>query len=439
VSPLLRNLTPLAACLGLALLAGTPSRAAPKPLTSEEQAKVDRAIEKGIAFLKSTQREEGGWPDKDHALPRGIKDWTKPLGYALLPGLALLESGVPADDLCVQKVADLLRRNTAKLNQTYGVSLAVLFLDRLGDAKDEELVRDLALRLIAFQGYSGGWGYRCPKLSKKSRDDLWKTLHDLPEGEATGPAGRLVPPAKVPPTLRQLALFRPPAELLRRVEPLNKQYLLYVGTTDNSNTQFALLALWAARRHGVPVEWTMRLASQRFRLTQQRDGTWSYYYPAGGWRSSHRSSRSMTTVGLLGLAVGHGLVRSGDKAVRGAIRDPQIERGFAALARHIGGQLGDDINLYFLWTLERVGVLYNQRTIQKKDWYAWGARRLLERQGKEGEWGVGGYHESRPIIDTCFALLFLKRANLTHDLSRKLEFFVEGKAEQPTSPQREKK
>src|SRR5689334_19244566 len=50
-----RNLTPFAACLGLALLAGAPSRAAPKPLTPEEQAKVDRAIEKGIAFLKSTQ------------------------------------------------------------------------------------------------------------------------------------------------------------------------------------------------------------------------------------------------------------------------------------------------------------------------------------------------------------------------------------------------
>src|SRR5262249_55623788 len=157
---------------------------------------------------------------------------------------------------------------------------------------------------------------------------------------------------KVPPALRQLALFRPPAELLPRVEPLNKQYLLYVGTTDNSNTQFALLALWAARRHGVPVEWTMRLAAQRFRLTQQRDGTWSYYYPAGGWRSSHRSSRSMTTVGLLGLAIGRGVdAKEGAKPAP----DREVLAGFAALSREVGepaGQMEWPIPLpetYFLW------------------------------------------------------------------------------------------
>ena len=36
-----------------------------------------------------------------------------------------------------------------------------------------------------------------------------------------------------------------------------------------------------------------------------------------------------------------------------------------------------------------------------------------------------GYHGSGPQIDTCFALLFLKRANLARDLTRKLDFFVE--------------
>ena len=110
-----------------------------------------------------------------------------------------------------------------------------------------------------------------------------------------------------------------------------------------------------------------------------------------------------------------------------------------ALARNIGRPLGGDINLYFLWTLERVGVLYNQRTIRKKDWYAWGARLLVERQGKDGHWSVGHYPGSMPMVDTCFALLFLKRANLTQDLSQKLEFFVEGKAPEADPGQREQK
>ena len=37
---------------------------------------------------------------------------------------------------------------------------------------------------------------------------------------------------------------------------------------DNSNTQFAMLALWAARRHDVPVEVALGLVEQRFRATQ---------------------------------------------------------------------------------------------------------------------------------------------------------------------------
>jgi hypothetical protein len=44
--PLLRRMLPLAACLGLAVPLGTPARAAHKPLTAEEQAKVDRAIDR---------------------------------------------------------------------------------------------------------------------------------------------------------------------------------------------------------------------------------------------------------------------------------------------------------------------------------------------------------------------------------------------------------
>ena len=31
------------------------------------------------------------------------------------------------------------------------------------------------------------------------------------------------------------------------------------------------------------------------------------------------------------------------------------------------------------------------------------------------------------MLDTCLALLFLKRANLTSDLSKKLEFVIQGK------------
>ena len=40
------------------------------------------------------------------------------------------------------------------------------------------------------------------------------------------------------------------------------------GTTDNSTTQFAVLAIWAARRHDVPMERTLHLISRRYQTSQ---------------------------------------------------------------------------------------------------------------------------------------------------------------------------
>jgi hypothetical protein len=94
--------------------------------------------------------------------------------------------------------------------------------------------------------------------------------------------------------------------------------------------------------------------------------------------------------------------------------------------KRFGG--GDhDANLYFLWTLERVGVLYNLETIGGKDWYVWGVGLVLEAQQKDGHWQVPARIGAPPQVDTCFALLFLKRANLAKDLTKKLEFVIEAK------------
>src|SRR5262249_23564550 len=80
-------------------------------------------------------------------------------------------------------------------------------------------------------------------------------------------------------------------------------------------------------------------------------------------------------------------------------------------------------NLYYLWTVERVGVLYQQKDIAGQDWYRWGARYLLATQQPGGNWTDGHYLEHRDLVDTCFALLFLKRVNLVKDLTNKLPLF----------------
>ena len=74
-------------------------------------------------------------------------------------------------------------------------------------------------------------------------------------------------------------------------------------------------------------------------------------------------------------------------------------------------------DLYFLWSLERVGVVYNLQKVGNVDWYAWGSAVIVDFQNpNDGSWRAG----NGPIPDTCFALLFLKRVNVVEDLTSKL-------------------
>jgi len=99
----------------------------------------------------------------------------------------------------------------------------------------------------------------------------------------------------------------------------------------------------------------------------------------------------------------------------------RIEADLEALypTKHLQGQLvqadgwGD---LYFLWSLECVAVAYNLPTIAGKDWYGWGSSVIVAAQNDDGSWS-----DAFPgVVDTCFALLFLKRANVAKDLSQAL-------------------
>ena len=81
-----------------------------------------------------------------------------------------------------------------------------------------------------------------------------------------------------------------------------------------------------------------------------------------------------------------------------------------------------------LWTVERCGVLFNRREIGGKDWYRWGVELLLNSQRDNGPWADGGGHPgSMPIVDTCSPCCSSSTTNLAKELTKKLEFFMEGK------------
>jgi hypothetical protein len=58
--------------------------------------------------------------------------------------------------------------------------------------------------------------------------------------------------------------------------------------------------------------------------------------------------------------------------------------------------------------MERVGMLYGTDRIGPHDWYPEGANHLLSTQ-KEGVWGGTDNFPKEVHVDTCFAILFLRR------------------------------
>src|SRR5262249_52387349 len=143
-----------------------------------------------------------------------------------------------------------------------------------------------------------------------------------------------------------------------RASVTDKDQVLVGDSGDNSNTQFAVLAVLAARRHGIPLDRTLALIAHRFRTGQSADGGWRY-----GYRDA--SYASMTCAGLLGTAVGLGLrnevrEKAGHRPTgTDPAKTPAVQKGIEYLSKNAVGQPTKRWtnlampNLYTLWSIER--------------------------------------------------------------------------------------
>jgi hypothetical protein len=187
---------------------------------------------------------------------------------------------------------------------------------------------------------------------------------------------------------------------------------------DNSNSQYALLALNAAAELNVPVKpetWT--LARTYWKSQQHRDGSWAYN-PLNG---NSDSTGSMTCAGLSSLII-TGMKRfQGQETIKGdqisrcgeGAADPDVQRAINWLSQNfrVGQNIGVGLQwkYYYLYGLERAGRLSGVRFFGSHDWYREGAEELVHQQDKfQGFWR-GGMVESEPMIATSFSLLFLAK------------------------------
>jgi len=396
------------------------------------QKKVDAAIARGVEWLRTKQADDGAFGDHSlipvDGVPPTVKDEIAQsneiyrYGETALALYTLRACGATFEDPQVARGfeflrKDYLRRKGKRSLDNYGVSLTVLALeahyappppaegdsDRYGrsvqpvpgiPAPDLAWLRELTAWLVAAQDSQGGFGYVSP--------------------------GR--------------------------------------GGHDHSNSQYSLLALKAARRCGIPVPARLWLkALHHFLDAQERkgpevvrrerkEGGGDAYGPttsaagrdrARGWGygDGDPATGSMTSGGVSSLAICREECR-GKQGFTGQ-DDAQAERGIrdgiAWLGLHFtvkenpgpkDAPMGREMwQYYYIYGLERAGILAGVAMMADHDWYREGAEYLVENQAQEGSWaqrdvipgnllppGARIISGGGSLQESCWALLFLKRA-----------------------------
>ena len=191
------------------------------------------------------------------------------------------------------------------------------------------------------------------------------------------------------------------------------------GSGDESNTQFAVLALWEASKVGIFCtakgidSATVFSSCANYWNKQKRGAGWGYSGIGNG------PSASMTCAGIASMIILQDASSNLDAFADqnrvyccGSKQKDEVNfdvsQSIDALGRnfavsHNNGASG--WTYYYLYALERVGRLTGQRLIGSHDWYREGAEFMLETQQ------FGGSFQESPdnVATTAMALLFLSK------------------------------
>lgn len=309
------------------------------------------AIEKGVLILRREERGRGNW---EHS----IGAQSKPGGYTSLAMLALLNSGVKADDPIIQRGLAYLRR--VEPEWTYVVGLQTMVLAEVGDPRDGPLIQRNVDWLIAQRKMRGnklrGWGY-------------------------SGPTA-------------------------------------LASGTDFSNSQYALLGLHAGKQAGARIERAVWESIEAFYVdSQDVDGGWVYSFDYG----NRGPVLTMTIAGFCGLHIAGLELNATRRQILPDGVDPRcgVYDENVAIAKALQALSTPDVRttftfrdsnfFYNAYGIERAGRLSGQRFIAGHDWYREGCEAVCRQQQEEGSWTGSGHGEHSLIVSTSFALLFLSK------------------------------
>ena len=388
----------------------------PPPPVLPLAARVDRAIGRGVGFLKSRAAALPVYYEGDPYVCRTeeLVLWT------------FVHAGVPEADPDFDRL--LKKMLDAPLERTYGVALQAMILEELDRAKHQRRIAQCAQFLLDNQCANGQWAYGDPSV-------FVDEIPQLPKSTATAPA-RPKPGAPPPPGTR----IKPEVRIRIKVQARRTG----PEKGDNSNSQYAALGLRACHDAGIvlPREATER-AIAWWRSSQKADsaakverleldgepprlfrGTTvaaqTVTAAPQGWcyedHSDHAAYGSMTAGAVGSLCIYDYIL---DPKGSGWRKDKHVHRGLQWMARRFtvtanpgryefgGGEDTREQYYYYLYALERAAILYGTERLGARRWYPEGAEVLVAEQGEDGSWNA-----TEPVADTCFAILFLRRATL---------------------------
>jgi hypothetical protein len=372
------------AILSSALSAQDEKKQAPGRAASQKE--IDEAVHKGVDFLK------GAPSPGAHS---GIKNSDELILFTLL------HAGVSEKNEVFQKYLKAVL--DAPLEKTYKVALQAMALEELDRATYQGRIAQCAQFLVDNQCKNGQWSYGKP--------DEFAT--DIPT--TSEPKKSVATPVKEKDDrsgARDFGAERPRPKITRKIPVTKKKDGPESG--DNSNSQYASLGLRACFDAGITLPEGVLQAARKWWVeslhadegsTAGKDAvtTGGEAVKIQGWSYKTADQGKPTlpmTAGAVGATVIYEYLLGHDWK-----KDPVTKAGMAWLAKHFAISK----NYYYLYALERAGMLYGTESIGTHAWYFEGAGFIVGDQNPDGSWGHRTKTEE-DTWDTCFAILFLKRA-----------------------------
>jgi ferric-dicitrate binding protein FerR (iron transport regulator) len=379
------------------LQAGQFAAAPLQPGVTQEQ--IDKAIRDGIEFLKKAPSPPftgAGIANSDTLIL-----------------LTLLHAGVPESDARFQQMLqDMLK---APIDRTYVAAVQAMVLEELDRVKYQPRIVACAQVIVDNQCRNGQWSYGTA--SPAADAAFVDPRPDVATAAKLDAAGRRIKPKLTKKVAIRKTREGPP-------------------TGDNSNAQYAALGLRACYDSGVmiPAE-VLHLASRWWRESQFADAEdrknayggrgWCYFDGKGKVNGGDccKYTYAAMTAGAVGSLVilDHLLGKDWKSDANVRLGTEWLTTNFSVTHDFKWGKEipGDPENqgahFYYLYALERLGTFIAQEKFGRHEWYPEGAAVIVERQRPDGSWmdiDLGNF----PVWDTCFSILFLRRATRPLDV-----------------------